>query len=186
MANLTPDFQISDRRSTSRIELGREDAVPFLRALGEAARDRDIEAEIIATRGERLGLVRLRIRVAGGDVGHSEIVHLHLFEVDGEGRSSYYARWDEHDLEAARAELDARWREARPLIASPGPSKSGLRFRGPPRSQSLLEGLPDSSPAPRHRAGAGTDDGGAPRRFAAGCGDDASSPTPREPSEIGR
>ena len=50
---------------------------------------------------------------ADADVGPSEIAFLILIEVDERGRIVAYVRWDLDDLDAAYAELDARWRGRR-------------------------------------------------------------------------
>jgi ketosteroid isomerase-like protein len=111
-AGLFPDhFKLSDRRRAVQLELGREETIAFTRSLGETATTRTIESEILATRGERLALLRWRIEIAGGDVGSSELVQLNLFEVDAQGVRTAMVRWDEDQLDAAYAELDARFAE---------------------------------------------------------------------------
>lgn len=79
------------------------------------------ESVALATRGERLALVRSTFVFADADVGPSEITFLLVTEVDEHGRIAAYVRFDDDDLEAAYAELDARFERgegaAHPLAA---------------------------------------------------------------------
>lgn len=109
-AGLFPaDSRLSDRRRAVQLELGREELIAFSRALGEHATTRTIHVETLATRGEWLALQRWRIELAGDGVGASEISHLTLMERDERGIGTGTVRWDEDEIEAARAELDARF-----------------------------------------------------------------------------
>jgi hypothetical protein len=88
-----------------------------------------LSVETIATRGGRLVLWRVRIEVAGGDVGESLIEHLNLFETNEEGdRLAWASRFEATDVGAAYAELDARYEVgegATPSrVASAGPTCS--------------------------------------------------------------
>jgi class 3 adenylate cyclase len=108
-AMLDPRFRLEDRQAMSRIELDREQYVAFSRELGDMD-SRQLDPEILATRGEHLVLIRLRIDLAGGDVGPSEIAFLQLMEVNERGLIVGCVRWDLDDLDAAYTELDERWR----------------------------------------------------------------------------
>jgi hypothetical protein len=107
--NLPEGFSLSDRRRAVQLEIGRNAALEFSRSLVEGGRSGLIRTETLATRGERLALLRWRVEVVGGDVGESEIRHLNLFEVDERGALRRLVRWDDDALEAALAELDARF-----------------------------------------------------------------------------
>ena len=105
---LTDDFHMSDRRRVVQLELDKAEYVAFTRELadGRSARGQSL---LIATRGERLALNRSRFEFADADVGPSEISFLILTEVDDNGRIVAYVRFDLEDLDAAYAELDARF-----------------------------------------------------------------------------
>ncbi len=108
---LAEDFRISDRRRVVQLELDRDQYIAFTR---EVADGRTIRAtsELLATRGERLALTRPVYEFSDADVGPSEIAFLILTEVDVRGRIVAYVRWDLDDLDAAYAELDARYEAA--------------------------------------------------------------------------
>ena len=69
----------------------------------------DVATELLATRGERLSLGRIRITVSGVESGPSEIEFIQLFEVDAVGLITLGVAFDLDDLDAACAELDARF-----------------------------------------------------------------------------
>ena len=102
------DFRMSDRRRVVQLELDRDQYVAFTREVATWGTGR-AESELLATRGERLALNRLVYEFSGADVGPSEIAFLILTEVDDRGRIVAYVRWDVEDLDAAYAELDARY-----------------------------------------------------------------------------
>lgn len=101
-------FRYLDRRRAALLDLDRAQYVAYIRSLGEMSSTR-IDAELLATRGERLALGRMLIEVAGGDVGPSELENLSLFEIDEQGDPIALVRFDADDLDAAYAELDGRW-----------------------------------------------------------------------------
>jgi class 3 adenylate cyclase/tetratricopeptide (TPR) repeat protein len=112
-ARFPANFHGSDRRRGVLLELGRDEMIAFSRSLGETATTRIIDSEPLALRGQRLALMRWRIELAGDDtaaddVGPAELVHLNLFELDEDGALVSVTRWDDDDLAAALAELDAR------------------------------------------------------------------------------
>jgi ketosteroid isomerase-like protein len=107
--DLPEGFRLSDRRRAVQLEIDRNAALEFSRSLVEGGRSGRIRTETLATRGERLALLRWRVEVVGGDVGESEIRHLNLFEIDERGALCSMVRWDDDALEAAYAELDVRF-----------------------------------------------------------------------------
>ena len=81
---LDPRFRFEDRRAMSRIELDREQYVAFCRQFGDMP-SRWLDTELVATRGEHLFLSRLRLDVAGGDVGPSDLAYFYVHQTDDEG-----------------------------------------------------------------------------------------------------
>ncbi|HVN84362.1 MAG TPA: nuclear transport factor 2 family protein [Candidatus Binatia bacterium] len=67
------------------------------------------QRKLLATRGERLALFRMIWHGAQGDIGPSEIDWLLIIEVDDHGDHSAVVVYDPIDLDAAYAELHARW-----------------------------------------------------------------------------
>jgi class 3 adenylate cyclase len=105
---LSARFRYLDRRRGVLLDLDRGQYVDYIRLLGDMESTR-IEWRLLATRGERLALGGMRIHVAGGDVGPSELENLSVFEMDEHGDPIALVRFDPDDLDAAYAELDARW-----------------------------------------------------------------------------
>ncbi len=63
------------------------------------------EGHTLAVRGDTLQLARSRW---SNEAGY-ETTYLHVTEIDGDGRISYYGRFDENDFEGAYRELDRRY-----------------------------------------------------------------------------
>jgi len=106
---LDDDFLFADRRRLVQLELDRDGWVEMTQRFGSMS-SADIEVETLATRGERLVLWRVWIEVAGGDVGPSQVEHLNVFETNQRGDLLVAGvRFDADDLDAAYAELDARF-----------------------------------------------------------------------------
>ncbi|TFH25446.1 MAG: DUF4440 domain-containing protein [Myxococcales bacterium] len=106
---LDPNFRCSDRRHMARLDIDRDDFIGMSRALGDMDTV-SLESDIVATRGDRLLLYRARIEVADGDVGPSDLEHLNIAETNERGdRFVAVVRFDADDLEAAYAELEARY-----------------------------------------------------------------------------
>jgi hypothetical protein len=76
-----------------------------------------LESEILATRGERLALARMRFSGAGHSVGPTEIESLAVNEADEHGRRLAMVRFDPDALDTAWAELDARYASSDPDFA---------------------------------------------------------------------
>jgi len=108
LALLPAEFRYVDRRPMVQLDLDRHGYVEFIRQLGDMRSVR-IEGEMLATRGERLALGRLQVEVAGGDVGPSEVEFLDVIEANDRGETVARVRFDPADLDAAYAELDARF-----------------------------------------------------------------------------
>ncbi len=101
-------FRYSDRRRMAQLELDRDQYLEFVRQLGDMSSTR-VEPEVLATRGERLALARGLLEVADAAIGPSEIESLNLIETDDHGVPVAFVRFDPEDLDAAYAELDARY-----------------------------------------------------------------------------
>ena len=98
----------SDRRTVVQLEFDLEQHLGFQRPLFEMKSSR-VAAEILATRGDRLALSRMRTEVAHGSIGPSEIASLFLIEADRDGKRLSSVRFEVDALDAAYAELDARY-----------------------------------------------------------------------------
>jgi hypothetical protein len=74
---------------------------------------------VLATRGERLALLRYLFVRSNRDFGPSEVEQLVLVEVDDQSRRIAHVTFDPEDLDAAYAELDSRYAvgEAAPYAA---------------------------------------------------------------------
>jgi hypothetical protein len=67
------------------------------------------EAKLIATRGDRLALMRHTVRVLDGDAGPSEVATLTIVQVDEQGLQVAAEMFEPDDLDAAFDVLDDRW-----------------------------------------------------------------------------
>ena len=105
---LAPDFRAFDQRRMTQLELDRDQFLAFTRELGDMSSSW-IEMEMLATRGDRLCLLRIRGVLEGGEVGPSELEHLDLIELDEHGGVAALVRFDTDSLGAAYTELDARY-----------------------------------------------------------------------------
>ncbi|WP_435405769.1 hypothetical protein MPNTM1_02001 [Mycolicibacterium parafortuitum] len=107
---LAEDVVMDDRRRVvgAGVRRGRDAEIADLRALAEIGMAQ-FRANVVATRGERLALSRFQTWQADGqpDEFHAEL--LGIGEVDGHGRVTAIVGFDADDLDAAFAELDARY-----------------------------------------------------------------------------
>ena len=104
---LTADFVGEDRRAFAQVrKSGPEFFRPFFDLAGIEIESR---SEWLATRGERLVLHRTSVEVRDGMGGLSMAEVLVIDEVDTEGRAVAEIYFDVEDLDAAYAELDARY-----------------------------------------------------------------------------
>ena len=94
-----PGFRLSDRRKLLQRELDRDEHLARMRAF--FAMDSSLRSTVLATRGNRLALIRT--------AGPSEIEFLAVVEVDGGGSPSAMVMLDPDDLDAAYAVLDERF-----------------------------------------------------------------------------
>jgi hypothetical protein len=100
-------FRHIDRRPLIRLELDRDEWLASYRQMVEMTSG--FAWEVLATRGERLGMMRIRWEGADASTGPSEIESLAIVEVDGNGDAVAVVEFDPDDLAAAHAELDERY-----------------------------------------------------------------------------
>ncbi|HJQ85102.1 MAG TPA: hypothetical protein VKA21_13545 [Candidatus Binatia bacterium] len=104
-----PSYRVIDRRKMMHMEVDRDRALESLRLLFEMRSK--FTAQLLATRGDRLELVRSLWRFEGAEryAGPSEVDALRVREVDERGDAVAEVAFDPHDLDAAYAELGARF-----------------------------------------------------------------------------
>ena len=111
---IADDVLLDDRRRVVNggVRRGREAAMAETRSVAAIGTQR-MYTDVVATRGDRLAL--LRTRAAGHDAASFHTEALHILEI-AQGRIAAYVAFDPDDLDAAFAELDARYlaREAAP------------------------------------------------------------------------
>jgi hypothetical protein len=117
-SELAADFHHDDRRPHVRLVLDRAQFMECARTMVELA-GLGAGHELLATRGDRLAVVRALYRGEGRDIGQTEIAHLLLIEVDENGKRVANVAFGHADLDAAYQELDARYDagEAAPFAA---------------------------------------------------------------------
>ena len=111
MADMLADgFYGDDRRPVvgSGVRSGRDAQIADLQAIAELW-NAEAMSTVIATRGRRLAFMRLEF--LGGDPGHQAFVTevLCIVEVNSSGQTAAWVVFGPDDLEAAFAELDARF-----------------------------------------------------------------------------
>jgi len=107
-ASHSPALRHRDHRRLLQLDLDCNEFLAFTRPLFEMHSTR-ASLDLLATRGERLALMRSTLEMANDSVGPSAIDSLLLIETDERGEIVAYDRYDVDDDEAARAEIQARW-----------------------------------------------------------------------------
>jgi hypothetical protein len=106
---LADDVVTEDRRRVvnAGVQHGRDDQMANMRALAEV--EADIAVSVIATRGQRLVLTR--VCSSNHDLHHGafDVELLAVAEIDAESRIAATISFDPDDIDAAFAELDARY-----------------------------------------------------------------------------
>ncbi len=105
------DFRMLDRRRMVQLELDRDRYLESMRLVFEMDESVWLDSEVLATRGDRLALARYLWRGSGRDAGPTELEYLFITEVDERGQRAVTVRFEADDLDAAYAELDARYAE---------------------------------------------------------------------------
>ncbi len=106
---ITEDFSIEDRRPTvnAGIRRGRDAGIQEQRAVAEVGFT-DVARTVLATRGERLALVRAHYTGSDEEAEPFEISVLHIVEIACE-QVTGVVTFDTADIDAAFRELDARY-----------------------------------------------------------------------------
>jgi ketosteroid isomerase-like protein len=107
VACYAPGSVLDDRRSLVRTFVSGEANLAHLRFLFDARRNSS--RKLLATRGDRLALDRMALTSAARHGGLAEFEMLNVVEVDATGRRVAVVAFDPGDLDAAYAELDARY-----------------------------------------------------------------------------
>ncbi|MBX3024108.1 AAA family ATPase [bacterium] len=108
-ALLAPHFRSADRTPAVQLELDRDEWLTSGRAMLQGGSILAIDHEVLATRGERLSLLRVRWVAGGGTVGPGQLDWLQVLEVAADGRAVAEVAFDPGDVDAAYAELDRRY-----------------------------------------------------------------------------
>src|SRR4029078_11681193 len=101
-----PSYRNEDRRFFTTV--ARAEMLAGMRALFDMD-ERAGAVELVATRGGRLVLFRVRFSGHDWSVGPLEAEFLDLIESDGEGRRLFQVTFNPGELDAAYDELDARF-----------------------------------------------------------------------------
>ncbi|MEZ0350608.1 BTAD domain-containing putative transcriptional regulator [Mycobacterium sp. pR1184] len=107
---LAADISVDDRRRgvNAGIQLGRDAAIDDLRASVQAGFNNSTST-IVATRGEHLALTRVRMSDGNQRPEAFQINVFHVLQVNAQGRTGAVVIFDVEDIDAAFAELDARY-----------------------------------------------------------------------------
>jgi hypothetical protein len=108
VAEFGPAFRQVDHRKLVRLDIDRASTLESLRKTLQQPSS-DFTAEVIATRGDRLALARWLWSGTGEDFGPSEIEFLEIVHAGADGHQEVAVLFDLDDLDAAYADLDARW-----------------------------------------------------------------------------
>ncbi|HTO55121.1 MAG TPA: nuclear transport factor 2 family protein, partial [Myxococcota bacterium] len=135
VATLGAGFRQIDRRPMMQLDLDREQFLAFMREVYDMSSSR-LVFEILATRGSRLALARLRFEGADDSLGFTEIESLAVLETDAQGMRQAMVRFPTDDLAAAQRELEARYaalegsQSSDPLLIPPNAaSRTGDRLQ---------------------------------------------------------
>lgn len=110
-ATYHPAHRMDDRRRLMRIAVAGEAFFANERLLFDGTTS-EWRGDLVATRGERLALFRVRFTARSHDSGPMEVEVLDLVEVDAVGRRTTLTVFDPDELDAAWGELEARWRSS--------------------------------------------------------------------------
>jgi hypothetical protein len=104
------DFSSHDRRRVvnAGVLRGRDVNLANMRAVADVGFE-GLKSTVIATRGQRLVLVRIRSSVRGFEPGEISADMLGMMEIDADNRLTGGAIFDADDLDAAFEELDRRY-----------------------------------------------------------------------------
>jgi hypothetical protein len=105
------DISTHDRRRVVNVGIrhGRDEHMADMRSIAEVLPDGDIASAVMATRGESLVLTRICILSSGMEVGEVIAEVLRIDEIDTNDRIVSASAFDIDDVDAAIAELEARY-----------------------------------------------------------------------------
>ncbi|QRY54769.1 AAA family ATPase [Mycolicibacterium septicum] len=108
---LTDDFVLDDRRQAlnAGLRIGRETEIDNVKVIADVTEHVEVAANVIATRGERLTLRRLRFSGQDQEPDSFYTEMIGIVEIDASNRLAAHIVFDPDDLDAAFAELDARY-----------------------------------------------------------------------------
>nr|WP_231988819.1 BTAD domain-containing putative transcriptional regulator [Mycobacterium sp. 1274761.0] len=104
---LSADFSLDDRRQAvnAGVRQGRDAEIENLKVIADLLDDGTLTSTTIATRGKRLALRRLRFQ--GPEATVTELIG--VVEIDADNQLSVHITFDPDDIDAAFAELEARY-----------------------------------------------------------------------------
>lgn len=108
---LTEDFSLDDRRQAlnAGLRIGRETEIDNVKVIADVTDHIEVEANVIAIRGERLALRRLRFSGQDREPDSFYAEMIGIVEIDASNRLAAHIVFDPDDVDAAFAELDARY-----------------------------------------------------------------------------
>jgi hypothetical protein len=106
---LAPGFHNIDRRRMLQTDRDREQFIESFRWVFQKVSRFDPATRLLATRGDRLALFHARWVFTEPGGGPSEIEFLQIWETDASGRIAGGVGFDPDDIDAAYAELEARY-----------------------------------------------------------------------------
>jgi tetratricopeptide (TPR) repeat protein len=107
-AGLAPEYRLIDRRSVVHLDLDRHQHLESMRLFSQLPGQR-ITRTVLATRGERMALLRTCAELTSDLGGAGEIEMLLVTEANQAGQHVVQVAFDVSALDAAYAELDARY-----------------------------------------------------------------------------
>ena len=105
VATLAEDFELDDRRSGVRVQATGDAALDIYRT-AFALDEFRWHGVLVATKGDRLAVIRDRATFADRQAGGAEVVNLSVVESAPDGRLRRLTTFDEDDLAGALAEVD--------------------------------------------------------------------------------
>jgi ketosteroid isomerase-like protein len=109
LATWAPSPRLIDRRSLTGIDLEGDEVLASQRYMFSAGPGDRWRGDVLATRGERLALLRWRWLRSEDDRVLAEVEYVGIVEADSAGRQLLGVCFDTDALDAAYAELDARY-----------------------------------------------------------------------------
>jgi class 3 adenylate cyclase/tetratricopeptide (TPR) repeat protein len=108
VAKFAPTMRLIDRRRLTALDLEGGEFLANIRFVYDLPGIR-WDREVLATRGERLALHRWRLRSDDGTGGFADAEYVAIAEVDSAGYQILSVAFELDDLDAAYAEIDARY-----------------------------------------------------------------------------